>query len=303
MTRRTGILVSALVLSGWACGPAVTVTHLEPAAYNLGPARKLVLVEVGGAFSGGTRVTRAFLDQVAGGGVLSIQDATRENMRLAALGSGTAARDAKEFRRTWPADVYVGLGLELQSHDRHERHKKKTDAGEVEAIRYFAEADCELRVRLLDAADGRELATFSVTQSARSSVGDASTSGQRGEAEDRAIESAVADAVSQFTPRRVQERLALDKNAPLAAEGLKLVDAGDLTGTRHLWEKALDANPGSAPLRYNLGALCEALRDRRAARQYYEDALRLNPAEPKYRQALDALEARQRDAKALKKPG
>jgi len=46
MTRRTGILVSALVLSGWACGPAVTVTHLEPAAYNLGPARKLVLVEV-----------------------------------------------------------------------------------------------------------------------------------------------------------------------------------------------------------------------------------------------------------------
>jgi tetratricopeptide (TPR) repeat protein len=224
-------------------------------------------------------------------------------MRLAALGSGAAARDAKAFRRDWPADVYVGLGIELQSHDRHERHKKKTNDGEVEENRYFGEADCELNVRLLDARDGRELATFSVTQSARSSTGDNATSGMRGEAEDRAIEGAVADAVSQFTPRRVQERLALDKKAPLGPEGLKLVDAGDLAGTRRLWEKALDANPESAPLRYNLGAVCEALRDRRAARQYYEDALRLNPGEPKYREALDALEARARDAKALKKPG
>jgi hypothetical protein len=29
MTRRVGAFVSALILSGWACGPAVTVTHLE----------------------------------------------------------------------------------------------------------------------------------------------------------------------------------------------------------------------------------------------------------------------------------
>ncbi|MCM3877735.1 MAG: hypothetical protein NEA02_15120, partial [Thermoanaerobaculia bacterium] len=168
MTRRTVALVSALVLSGWACGPAVTVTHLEPAPYNLGPARRFVLVEVGGSFSAETRVARSCLEQVAGGGVLSIQDATRENVRLAALGSGMAARAAKEFRRNWPADVYVGLGVDLQSHDRFERRKKKTDDLETEVIRHFAEADCELRVRLLDAEGGRELATFSVAQSGRS---------------------------------------------------------------------------------------------------------------------------------------
>lgn len=302
MMRRTGTLVSALVLSTWACGPAVTVTHLEPAPYNLGRARKLVLVEAEGIFAG-ERVGRVFLEQVSGGGVLSIQDATRERMRLATLGSGAAAREAKEFRRSWPADVYVGLDADLQSHDRVNRRRKKTDDGDVEVIRYFAEAECELRLRLLDARDGRELATFSVTQSARSATSDSPTTSLRDDAEERAIESAVADAVSQFSPRLVRERLALDKKAPLAPEGLKLVEAGDLAGTRRLWENALEANSGNAPLRYNLGAVCEALRDRRAARRYYEDAIRLDPAEPKYRQALDALEVRRQDTKALKKPG
>lgn len=303
MTRRIRAFVPALVLSASACGPAVTVTHLEPAAYNLGPARRLVLVEVEGNFSGKTRVARAFLEQVAAGGVFTIQDATRDNVRLAALGSGAAARDAKAFRRNWPADVYVGLGIELHAQDRTERHKKKTDNGEVDEVRYFAEATCDLQVRLLDANDGRDLATFSLNQTGRSSTSDTAKSGMRGEAEDHAVGSAAAGAVSQFTPRKVQERIALDKKAPLGEEGLKLVDAGDLVGARRLWEDALKTNATSASLRYNLGALCEALRDRRAARPYYEDAIRLNPSEPKYREALDALEARARDSKALKNPG
>jgi tetratricopeptide (TPR) repeat protein len=125
----------------------------------------------------------------------------------------------------------------------------------------------------------------------------------RSDAEERAIDSAVADAVAQFAPRRVEERIALDKEAPLAKEGVALLENGDLAGARKLWEKALDANEKSAPLRYNLGALCEALRDRKAARLYYEDAIRLAPAESKYRDALEALEARRRDTKALKKSG
>ncbi|MEO8586523.1 MAG: hypothetical protein ABI584_10220 [Acidobacteriota bacterium] len=303
MSRGTRAFVSALVLSASACGPAVTVTHMEPATYNLGPARRLVLVEVEGNFSGKTRVARAFLEQVAAGGVFTIQDATRDSVRLAALGSGAAAREAKAFRRNWPADVYVGLGIELHAVDRTERHKKKIDNGEVEVVRTFAEATCDLQVRLLDANDGRNLATYSLNQTGRSSTSDTAKSGMRGEAEDHAVDSAVADAVSLFTPRRFQERIALEKRAPLGEEGLKLVDAGDLVGARRLWEDALQTNATSAPLRYNLGALCEALRDRRTARQYYEDAIRLNPAESKYRAALEALETRARDSKALKNPG
>ena len=303
MRRCVRTFAPALALAASACGPAVTVTHLAPAPYNLGPARRLVLVEVGGSFLAEDRLAKSFLEQVAGGGVLSIQDATGDHLRLAALGSGTAARDAKEFRRRWPADVYVGIASDLQSHARFERHKKKTDDGEVEVVRHWVEAACEVRVRLLDAADGHELASFSVSQGGESTHADEARSDMREEAEGRAIDSAVADAVSQFAPRRVEERIALDDKAPLAAEGVKLLEAGDLAAARKLWEGALEANPQSAPLRYNLGALCEALRDRRAARQYYEDAVRLNPAEPKYRDALDALDSRRRDTKALKKAG
>ena len=303
MSRRSGALALVLALSGGACGPSVTVTHLQPAPYNLGPARRLVLVEVGGSLSAESRLARSFLDQVAGSGVLSIQDATIASVRLAQLGSGTAAREAKEFRKKWPADVYVGIASDLQTHSRFERHKKKTEDGEVEIVRHWMEAECEVRVRLVDANDGHELAAFSVTQTGASAHGDTLTSDMRGDAEDRAIESAVADAVSQFAPRMVSEQISLDKKAPMAEEGLKLVEAGDLAGARKLWEKGLETNGQSAPLRYNLGALCEALRDRKSARQYYEDAIRLNPAESKYREALDALEARRRDTKALKNPG
>lgn len=300
---RAYALVVALGFAVSACGPAVTVTHLAPAPYNLGPARRLVLVEVGGSFAAEARLAKSFLDQVAGGGVLTIEDATGDHVRLAALGSGSAARDAKDFRRRWPADVYVGIGSDLQSHAKFERHKKKTDDGEVEVVRHWVVAECEVRVRLLDAADGRELASFSVSQAGESAHADEVRSDMREEAESRAVDSAVSDAVSQFSPRRVEERIALDDKAPLAAEGVKLFEGGDLAATRRLWEGALEANPQSAPLRYNLGALCEALRDRRAARRYYEDAVRLDPAEPKYRDALDALDARRRDTKALKKAG
>ena len=50
----------------------------------------------------------------------------------------------------------AGLGVDLESHDRSERRKKKTDDGEVEVIRYFAEANCELKYRqALDALEAR----------------------------------------------------------------------------------------------------------------------------------------------------
>lgn len=291
----------ALLLAAGGCGRAVSVTRVVPAAYNLGPAKRLVLVEVSGEFLSRSEAAEAFLADVARGGVFDARDATRARVGLSDLGAGAAARTAKDFRSAWPADVYVGLDVAaLEASDRRETATEKRDGQDVEIVRHFAVAECRLRIRILDAKDGRTLADYEVTRRRRSYKSAHSEAGQRVDAMRHALEAAVGEAVAAFTPARVDEWVLLDDEAPLAKEGLALLDRKDAAGARLLWEKGLATYPKDARLRYNLGAVSEALNDPHAAREYYEDALALAPGEARYRKALDALDDRIRDAEALR---
>jgi tetratricopeptide (TPR) repeat protein len=302
---RSGVGVCAVVLLTASCGPSVTVQRLVPAPYNLGPAKRLVLVELAGPSDALSLVAPRFLSAVRKGGIFEIGDATREDVRLAQLGSGSAARDAKAFRRQWPADVYFRVEVADLGARRHSETKKEKDKDgeEREKRRFWAEGVCELMVSMIDARDGREVATFRVRQTRNSYKLSAWESQLADSAAENAVDAAVDEAVAQFTPQRVQERLELDDKAPLAKEGVKLIEAGDLRAARRLWEEGLPRFPESAPLHYNLGSLSEALADPKAAREYYEEAIRLNPSEEKFRLALEALEQRLRDAEALRKRG
>ncbi len=293
--------LAGLLLVAGGCSRAVSVTHLVPATYNLGPAKRVVLVEVSGEFLSRSDAAAVFLADVARSGVFAARDATNASTPLSALGAGAAARRAKEFRAAWPADVYAGLDVaELEAHDRREKATEKRDGQEVEVVRHFAVADCRLRVHLLDAKDGRTLADYEVTRHGRSYKSEHSEAGQRVDAKKHALEAAVAEAVAAFTPKRVDDWLVLEDEAPLAKEGLALLDRKDVAGARLLWEKGLATYPKDARLRYNLGAVSEALNDPHAAREYYEDALALAPGEARYRRALDALDQRLLDAEALR---
>jgi tetratricopeptide (TPR) repeat protein len=291
----------ALLLAGSGCGRAVSVTRLVPAPYNLGPARRLVLVEASGEFLFQSDAAAMFMAEVARRGVFEVRDATHSWVSLSDLGAGAAARKAKEFRAAWPADVYAGLDVaELEAHERRVQETEKRDGQEVEVVRHYAVADCRLRVRILDAKDGRTLADYEVTSHRRSYKSAHSEAGQPVDAKRHALEAAVAEGVAAFTPSRVDEWLLLEDEAPLAKEGLALLDRKDVAGARLLWEKGLATHPKDARLRYNLGAVSEALNDPHAAREYYEDALALAPAEARYRRALETLDDRMRDAEALR---
>jgi tetratricopeptide (TPR) repeat protein len=298
-TARLALL--GLLLSAGGCSRAVLVSRIVPAAYNLGPARSVVLVEAGGEFLSRSDAAEAFLAEISRGGVFAARDATLQFVPLSALGAGAAARRAKEFRAAWPADVYAGLDVvEIEARERREKETKKRDGNDVEVVRFFSVADCRLRVRLLDARDGRVLADYEVTGRGRSYTSERSEAGQPPDAKKHALEAAVAEAVAGFTPTRVDEWVLLEDEAPLAKEGLALLDRKDVAGARHLWEKGLATFPKDARLRYNLGAVSEALADFGSARTYYEDALALAPGEARYRRALDTLAGRQRDAEALR---
>lgn len=283
----------------------MTVQRLVPAPYNLGPAKRLVLVEMAGPSDSGSLVGPRFVSAVRKGGLFEIGDATREGVRLSQLGSGSAARDGKAFRRQWPADIYFRVEvIDLDAHRRSDTTKEKDKDGEEhQRRRFWAEGVCELMVSMVDAKNGREVATFRVRETRDSYKLKEWESQLADSAISDAVDAAVDAAVGQFTPQRVQERLELDDKAPLAAEGVKLIEAGDLRGARHIWEDGLPKFPESATLRYNLGSLAEALADPKAAHEYYEEAIRLNPSEEKFRLALEALEQRLRDAEALRKRG
>jgi len=104
-----------------------------------------------------------------------------------------------------------------------------------------------------------------------------------------AMDDAASEIIGGFAPRQFGEFVALDQDAPLVNEGLAKFESRDSAGAFSLWESALTTSPNSAPLLYNLGALCEATNDPRAARAYYSRAIAIAPPVQRYRKALARL--------------
>ena len=304
------ILLSAFVISV-SCGPSVTVKRLAPAPYNLGPVRRLALVEAGGPSRRSTELVRerliARIDQQ---GVFSIDDAVPARTDMLDFfewlfskekASARTPIDPQEFRRLHPAEVYVRLRVtDIQTWKREKTKTKKEDGKDVVKYSYWGEAECSFQLTLVDGHDGTRLARFSTTKRATSPIYDEWRDSLRLTAEKSAVETSVDDALEQFTPRHVTDVLSLDDKAPRAAEGIELIKAENLREARALWEKAAKENPGSAGLAYNLGCVSEALGDSKAAAEWYEDAIRLEPSE-RNRNAAAALKRGLADAESLRR--
>lgn len=294
------VLLAPLVLT--ACGPAVTLSRVVPPTYYLGPVSQLVLVEARGTRSQVSDFTRALSSEVNGSGLLRMADGTGTGARLSAVRAGASPSDAASFRRQRPADVYVGAVLSCDSTQQSETYREKDSRGvPVTRRRYWADARCEAHLDMVDGRDGRELAAFEASGQGSSSRVDYWSTTKAEEALDQAAVAAAKEAAALFIPRQVTERVYLEKEAPAAAAGIERIKAGQYAEARALWEQALQREPQSAPLNYNLGAVTEALGDVTAARAYYQRAIAFAPNQATYREALGRLEQRVRDAEALRR--
>lgn len=295
---------STLVVS---CGPSVTISRVVPAPYNLGPIKAIVLVESRGVDSPADRFAIGVVGASRQLGFYEVVDARPAGVALDDLRSNRKTDRVSRFRRDYPADVYAQTevfrcGARMNSETYKDKEKDKDgNEHEVTKTRYWYAGECEAHVTLVDAKDGRELASFGVLGQDTSSKTDGRDTWRESIVAGNALSHAVDDAVMRFTPHRVTEAIDLDKKAPLAKEGVKLVDEGRYGQARTLWEQALTTNPGSAPLLYNLGAVCEALGDRSAARKYYREAFSLDKGNERYERALELLEQRARDDEALRR--
>lgn len=303
--RRRSVLARVLVVAGAAsflpaCGPGVTLTRAVPAPYNLGSIRTLALVDARGGDVVVERFVETLMREERRRGFYDVQDARSFGLRVSDV--VRERRRADELLGRVAADVYFEVrlwGCSARERSKAVKEKQK-DGTEVTKTKWWFEAACTASLEMVSRG-GRDLASFEVTGTNETVKGEKASSWQREACLSSAVDEAASLAVAQFTPRRVEETIHLEKEAPLAREGIALVEEGRVPEARVLWEGALAADGGNAGLHYNLGAVSEALGDVDAARREYAEAIRLAPAKDDYREALSSLEARQRDAEALRR--
>ena len=103
---------------------------------------------------------------------------------------------------------------------------------------------------------------------------------------------AAVSAAQAITPRRVRESIELDDTAPSFDEAYSMIASDRLHDARAIWEAALQRHRDSPALRYDLGAVCEAAGDLKAAREYFQSAVKLSSGDKRYAREFDLFRKR-----------
>jgi tetratricopeptide (TPR) repeat protein len=263
------VAIAPLVL---ATTPRITFEHILPAPHHVDGEDIAIAQAIGDAASIETFV-EVFVEQANKSQILRLRDSRR------ATGPADAYLDVKTFT----CDVAT---REAEGTSRDADNKR------VQRQYQWAEAVCTTTVDVRSNTMKR-VSTFHVRGEGTSThVAEVGEDDRKTALEQAARYAAIA-AAERITPRRVRESVVLDEAAPAFEEGMAMIDSGRFDEARAIWVAALRKTPSSAALRYNLGAVCEALGDRLAAEQHYTAARQLAPNEAKYALELRAFLKRQ----------
>lgn len=253
MHRHTAVLFALLLAPASLAGSArISFDRVVPAAHDLGRARELAIVHAVGDSDASDAFVENFVDQVNHTGFLH-------------------ARDAREG--TGPADAYLSLHtFSCETFNREgEGSMRDPDGNRVKRKQTWVDAVCIARVDVMG-RDMKRLSSFFGRGEGTSSRVEQLSDDERHVAVRQAARYAAIDAAERIMPRRVREHIPLDESAPAFADGLHLIENGRLAEARTAWETALRQNPRSAPLHFNLAALCQALGDATAATKHHRAA-------------------------------
>jgi hypothetical protein len=191
------------------------------------------------------------------------------------------ARDLRQ--NSGPADVYLAVkNYHCEPSERSgEGSTRDVDGNRVKRKHVWIDVLCTARIDVLSNVMKYQ-STFYAKGEGTSPRVESLTAAEREIAYRQAARYAALDAAERITPRKVRESIALDETAPAFQEGFAMIAADRPGEARRIWETAMTKQPRSAPLRFNLAAVCEALGDRRAAAVHYAAARDLAPAEPRY---------------------
>jgi tetratricopeptide (TPR) repeat protein len=255
------LLPGLLLASAIHAAPRIVFERRLPAAHDLGSAHDIALVNA----ATNEPLIEVFVDElvrhVDRSGTLTLRDVR------STTGPGEAHLDVKTFR--------------CESAVRETEATRDVDGKRVKHRALQVDAICGARIEVLSRFM-KPVSTFFAKGEGTSPRLEAVTQEERDHALQDAAKYAAIDAAERITPRRVRESIALDESAPAFAEGMALIDEGRFAEARAIWLRAMQTQPRSAALRFNLAAVSEALGDRRAAELHYNAARQLAPAAPRY---------------------
>lgn len=249
-----------------AASARIAFDRVLPASNGLGNASSFAIARALGGDPRLETFLEDFVAQATRSGLVQVRDARTTT------GAADAFLDVKTFRCDSVVQESEGTSRDL-------------DGNRVKRRMFLIEAACSARIEVLTRTM-KPQSTFFARGEGRSPRVESVTDDERNRALDEAARHAAHDAARRITPRRVRESILLDEQAPAFEDGYAMINAGRLTRARSIWEAALQKEPRSASLRFNLGALCEAMGDRQAAERHYSAAKAMAPSEPRYANEL-----------------
>jgi tetratricopeptide (TPR) repeat protein len=284
--------IAALIFQAstlFAVGPHIAFVRVLPAPHDLSPAKSIAVIYAIGDSEKITTFVENFVEHIDRSRTLRVENAVEDNRHLKTFDSAAMQR----LRHDHPADAYVGIGLfTCDGAERlAEGSEHDVDGGRVKRVHHWVDASCLARLDVRSDT-GKRLFSLTAHGEGTSPRSTSLTEEEKDIAYEQAARYAAFSAAEMITPRTIRESIELDETAPSFAEGMAMISADRLQDARAIWDVALRQHRDSAPLYYNLGAVCEALGDIDAARRYLQSAVRLLPAERRYRQELQLLQRR-----------
>src|SRR5437763_7666210 len=292
------VLVAAAVLlmaTGVFASARVSFVRALPATYDLAPAERLAFIYAIGDSESIYDFVTDFIHAADRAGAYRIEIAVENSHHLVA--DETALQ---LLRREHPADAYPGVtAFTCGATDRSAEGSERDSTGErVKRVHHWVDVVCEGRVHVMD-GNGRKLFSYTMRGEGTSPRSASLSNDERAVAYEQAAHYAAAMAAEAITPRKVRESIELDETAPAFDEAYAMVTSERLADARAIWEAALQRHRDSASLRFNLGAVCEAAGDLKAARAYFQSAVK---AAKKYAREFDLFRKRNDVGRASARP-
>lgn len=303
-TPYVGIVLVAVApaLFAWSpFAPKVSYDRLIPAPHNLGPMKKFVLIESRGNTDQANKLASDLIDYAQKRHVVEILDGRDNSFRLSDL-VGNKEKTAAAAKH-WPEpDALLSVQMESCNTDpRSETTQEKDKKGnKTTKTEYWVTASCTADLRIIDAANGRELVSAESTGDGTSIKASSRYSYMTDDAVKDAVNTVALRVFDEFVPRRDRQTLVLEGSAPSFRQANDLIKQQRYADARTTWETTLASNASSAPLHLDLAEVDEVMGDSAEAKKHYEEAARLNPTET-YQKALAEFQKRWAEDESLKK--